>query len=355
MRKIRLLEFSNQRGLGGTDKDSQTVMKYYDREKFEIFAASWVGGPRVKWIEDHGIPNFVEKDQSKMIEWIRDKKIDVVHFYRMGQPEPILIDTFKKAGIPVLIERNCFGLFDNTYDRMKINKHIVCSKVSTEIYKQRSGFFYEESKLTYIYCPTDMERFDNYNFTRDWNAPIFGRYSRKDPSKWHPLNVQCLPIIKSQVPEAKMYAIGLPDEYKKEAIRLGVMDMIVELPSPDDDAEILNFLNNITVFTHGSIYGESFGNTIAESMCAGLPVVTHTGGDSAQCELITNEYNGFYVDQQDVNGYANRIIDLLRNPEKKKAMGELGRQRARQWFDAKVITKQFEDIFIEEFKKVSGE
>jgi glycosyltransferase involved in cell wall biosynthesis len=74
-------------------------------------------------------------------------------------------------------------------------------------------------------------------------------------------------------------------------------------------------------------------------------VVTHTGGDGAQAELVTDEYNGFVVDPQRVRAYAARVNHLLRNPDLKQQMGERGRQRARDWFSPVPIVRQLEDVF----------
>jgi len=121
--------------------------------------------------------------------------------------------------------------------------------------------------------------------------------------------------------------------------------MLVEFPATMSDRKLCDFLNGITVFTHGSAIGESFGISIAEAMASGLPVVTHTGGDGAQAELVTDDYNGFVVDPRRVRAYASRVNHLLRNPGLKQQMGERGRQRARQWFDPGTIVRQLEDLF----------
>jgi len=351
MRKIRVLEFSNQWELGGTERNSQTFMSLYNKDEFDFFAAGWTGGRREASIRSMGVELFIEKDQDKMVQWMKEKKIDIVHFYRGGETDHFGISTFKSAEIPILIEHNCFGSFDQSDDREHITKHVVCSKTSVDVYRNRAGSLCDEEKLTYLYCPTETERIGKACIDRDFSAPIFGRYSRKDPLKWHPINILILPIVKSIVPEAKFYVIGLPDEYRAAIQRLGVSDMVVELPSPENDEDILKFLNKITVFTHGSAVGESFGNTIAEAMSAGIPVITHPGGDSAQTELVTDMFNGFVVDSNDVQLYASRLCELLKNPELKIKLGNNGKKRAIEWFDAKDVTKQLENIYKEEFAK----
>lgn len=354
MRKIKVLEFSNQWSMGGGEHTFQLFIQYMNKEKFDIVAAGWRGGPRLEKIKATGIETFVEPDKDKMIAWIKTHNFDIVHFLRMGVTESILIDTFKEAGIPILIEHNAFGLFDPSADRIQIQKHVMCSNTTAHIYSQRAGILYEPSKISMVYCPVEVDLFKNYTFNRDWIAPIFGKHARKDHSKWHPLNFQSLPLIRDAVPDAKFYTIGIPDEYRDLIKKLNVEDMIVEFPSNENDGDILDFLNKITIFTHANIYGESFGCAIAESMASGLPVTTHTGGDSAQCELITDGLNGYITDPQDVVGYANKIIHLLKNPDLKKSMGEAGRSRCFEWFDGAIVTPQLEKVFEEEFNKLNN-
>lgn len=352
--KIRILEFSNQWSMGGTEKTSQLFMKYLNKDKFTVFAAGWRGGDRLELIKPLVEDVFISDDTIKMIEWIRSKKIDIVHFHRMGDPDHQLIDTFRGAGIKILIEHNIFAHFDNTADRTSIKKHIFVSKAQKEIYKQRASFLYEDSKCVSIYNPVETDQFDSYNFNRDTSKPIFGRYSRKDSSKWHPINVNILPIVKAAIPDAEFHVMGLPDEYRNAIQKMGCMDMVKEFPNTTNDNELCDFLNGITVFSHGSIYGESFGISIAEAMASGLPVVTHSGGDSAQAELITDGFNGYVTDPTDNQAYANRVIELLRNPSLQKEMGDRGRQRVKDWFNVKDIIKQLEEVFISQYEAVHG-
>ncbi len=353
MKKLNILEFSHQRELGGTDKHSQLMMTYCDKDKFNMFAASYFGGPRAQWITDNNIPNFISNQVKDMIDWIKSQNIDVVHFYRGGGAEPIDIHVFKEAGIPVLIEQNCFAKLDDSADRAKIDIHVVNSSTSEDIYKARAGEHYDANKVRMIYVPIENDKFNKVKI--DYQSQIFGRYSRADANKWHPVNIRCLPHIHHHLPEAKFYVIGLPDTYRDAIKTLNLTDMVVEFPATSDDG-LLDFMSKISVFTHAATIGESFGNVIAESMAAGLPIVTHTGGDGAQAELVSNDYNGYVLnDIEDERKYANKIIRLLKNPNLKEEMGQAGRQRSRQCFDAKRVVKEFEDLYIEQYKLKFGE
>ncbi len=89
-------------------------------------------------------------------------------------------------------------------------------------------------------------------------------------------------------------------------------------------------------------------------MAAGLPVVTHSGGDSAQAELVTDGFNGYVVDEGDARGYARKILHLLGNPALKEQMGRLSQQRARDWFAPAITVGAFEDVYVEMYKRKMG-
>lgn len=346
MKKINILEFSNQWALGGTEKSAQLFMKYMNKNVFNIFVAGWAGGDRLNFVKEFAEDLLISDNPEKLVEWIKSKNIDLVHFHRAGSPESNAIDVFRAAGVRCLIEHNIFGQYDSGPDEPKIDKHIFVSNIQKELYKIRAAAHYDETKAVALYNPVEVKEFKKHS-NIDYYRPIFGRHSRADPSKWHPINIQILPRVKSAIPEAKFHVIGLPDNYREAIKTIGCMDMVVEFASTVDENEIRNFLNGITVFTHGSVIGESFGIGIAEAMAMGLPVVTHFGGDSAQAELVTDGFTGFISEHNEIDRYADRVIELLENPALKVQLGMNGQNRALERFEASQQTVLLENIFLE--------
>jgi glycosyltransferase involved in cell wall biosynthesis len=75
-------------------------------------------------------------------------------------------------------------------------------------------------------------------------------------------------------------------------------------------------------------------------MAAGLPVVaTRVGGAS---EAVIDGETGYLVRKGDAQEMANRLIDLLSNPVKCRAMGLAGRRRVVEHFSlqAQVVAHQ---------------
>lgn len=83
---------------------------------------------------------------------------------------------------------------------------------------------------------------------------------------------------------------------------------------------------------------EGFGLTVTEALWKGTPVVaSDIGGISLQ---IKDAENGFLVEANDKKTFAQRIIELLKNPRLAEEMGEKGKEMVRNRF---LITRLISD------------
>ena len=88
---------------------------------------------------------------------------------------------------------------------------------------------------------------------------------------------------------------------------------------------------------------EPFGRVAAEAMMHGLPVVASMVGGLP--EVVEDNVTGFLVDPNDVDGFAEKVKYLLNNPEKARAMGRVGRERAIKLFSPKRHADQIMAVF----------
>jgi len=83
---------------------------------------------------------------------------------------------------------------------------------------------------------------------------------------------------------------------------------------------------------------EGFCLAVTEALWKGIPVVaSNVGGIPAQIE---DGGNGFLLEPQDIEGFADRIIHLLRNPNEARSIGLKGRETVREKF---LITRLLSD------------
>jgi glycosyltransferase involved in cell wall biosynthesis len=80
---------------------------------------------------------------------------------------------------------------------------------------------------------------------------------------------------------------------------------------------------------------EGFSNAIVEAMAAALPVVaTNVGGNA---EAVTDTLTGYIVPPEDPAALAAAITQLLAHPIEAKAMGQKGRELAREKFTTEAM------------------
>src|ERR1043165_9837138 len=147
--------------------------------------------------------------------------------------------------------------------------------------------------------------------------------------KDHPMLLRAAQRVKSEVPEAIFVIAGegeLRAEMEKFASELGVNDSCLFIGRCASVPDLLA-ASDICVL---SSQAEGFSNSILEYMAAGRAVVaTDVGGAS---EAIVEAETGHLVQAGDDQAMAQRIIALLRDPDKSRRMGLNGRRLVEQRF-----------------------
>lgn len=102
-------------------------------------------------------------------------------------------------------------------------------------------------------------------------------------------------------------------------------------------SQMPSYLQLADIATLPSMWEEPFGLTIVEAMAAGLPLITtRSGGIPEICEGVAT-----IVDRDNVVGHlASAILDLYKQPKKRKQMAAEALERAKL-FDKDTFTKNF--------------
>jgi len=174
-------------------------------------------------------------------------------------------------------------------------------------------------------------------FGVDPDRPLISQVSRFDPWK-DPLGViDAYRLVRREVPEVQLVMVGSLAHDDPEGMRY--LDLTAEHAANDPDIHLLTNLDGVgdsavNAFQRASdvivqkSLREGFGLVVAEGMWKWKPVV---GGDVGGIRLqIEDGVSGFLVDG--VGECAERVIELLRDPERARAMGEAGRERVRERF-----------------------
>ena len=157
--------------------------------------------------------------------------------------------------------------------------------------------------------------------------PLLGAVGRLSPEKGHLHLLRALPAIAAAFPGAGCVLAGdgrARLDLEEEARRLGVGGRVVFLGQRRDVSRVLAALD---LFVQPSVY-EGFGLSLLEAMAAGLPVVASRVGGIP--EMVDDGESGVLVPPGDAEALAAAAIGLLRDPGRRRRLGETAAFRARQ-------------------------
>jgi glycosyltransferase involved in cell wall biosynthesis len=103
-----------------------------------------------------------------------------------------------------------------------------------------------------------------------------------------------------------------------------------------------NFYEEIDIFVFPSI-SEGFSNALLEAMAHGKPVVAFN--ISSMPEMVDDGVTGFLTPFNDVPELAEKVIQLINNPDLRKEMGEHARKKISSKFDFYKNLQMLEDLF----------
>ena len=156
---------------------------------------------------------------------------------------------------------------------------------------------------------------------------------RLEPRKAPEIVLRAAPRVLAEVPDARFTFVGrdatadgAPSStawLRREAERLGVAHA-VELTGQLPGAGVERELRRATVCAFPSRW-ESFGNVVAEAAATGRPVVASSIPPFQ--ELVEDGISGRIAPTDDVEAWADALIELLCNGERAAAMGRAGAAR----------------------------
>ncbi|GAB4369687.1 MAG: glycosyltransferase [Deltaproteobacteria bacterium] len=367
-------------GQGGTEKHVRDLAAGIDRSRFSPLLISTGGdGPLSRGMTERGIPvhpleyRGLSVRPGKAIPLareaagffrsfrriLRERRIGIVHAYLpAANILGMLASSF--AGIRVRIvskralcrekkEHPLFSGLENVANRIAdavmVNSRAVAEDVCrTERFAGRKIFLVyngidvpeEAPPRTLSPPPADLRL--------PAGSPLVTYIANLREVKQHRVLVEAAARVAAAVPSVRFLFAG--SEGSEGAV---IRDRIREL-GLTETIRIAGFRSDVrailaatTVVAHPA--AEGFSNAVLEAMAAGVPVVAAAAGGTP--EAIRDGESGLLVPPGDPEAMASAILSLLRHPDRAAALGEGGRNRARERFSLKRMVESVERTYME--------
>jgi len=144
--------------------------------------------------------------------------------------------------------------------------------------------------------------------------------------KGGPVLLEAFTKIKRQVPDAKLIILGPRLDSTPDGVECyGPLSK----DDPDQLATIAAAYQRASVFALPTL-ADAFPNVIREAMAAGLPCVASNIG--AVPEMVEDGVTGYLVPTRNSEELANRLLELIENPDLARKMGLAGYERYQRQF-----------------------
>jgi len=211
---------------------------------------------------------------------------------------------------------------------------IVNSQAVLRRSAERTGV--HESKYRIVRNAVDLDRFDAEDGAAAPSGPVAGYVGTLHARK----RVATLPSIASRVarsrPDARFLVVG--DGPEREALldamrRHGMSDRF-ELAGRQE--RVAPFVRRMRVLVHPSM-NEGCSNVILEAMALGVPTVAYAVGGNP--EIVEEGSTGYLVPDAREDLLADRVAELLGNPEKARLFGMAAQERIRRDFSVDAMVQ----------------
>ena len=249
----------------------------------------------------------------------------------------------KMAGIPKVIYRRGMALpvsnsLINRYVFRKVLTAIVVNSkdIGTKLNAKNPSLI-SSDKVHVIYNGVNLSDYEALNVPN--NEPlILGNAGRLVEQKGQKYLIGLADRLKRQNIKFRILIAGtgaLESELKQLAKDKGVESSIEFLGFVED---MKSYLEKIDIFLLPSLH-EGSSNVLIEAMACGKPAITFN--ISSMPEMVEHGRNGFLVQFDDMDDYAARCVELIKDENKRNRYGEESNTIVREKFTFDRTIKEF--------------
>ncbi len=362
--------------IGGVQFQVKYMAEAIAQEGAELFLLSYCDGQKFLDKKNNGFPKFILLKNKNIIfgaleilKLIKKINPDVIHIHGAEMQafqvalfkflglikQPFLITSY---GVDIMIApeidygfrlRPILNLIIR-FILKKSAKHVIVGK-SMKCFALQAGSTPEKiveinNAVPLLRKEISKEKFaqilEKFKINSEW--PVLFSLSGLRPLKGLEYLVRAMPKIIKEFPKAKLILVGKSGEYEKY-IRtivdsLGIEKNVDFVGFIDDEDEKIVLLRRMDIFCKPSIL-EACSIAILEALREGKVVVASVPGG---IDIITDNKNGLLVQVKDSEGFADKVIKVLKDKNLRIKI-EAGAREHVKSFDIKKIASQYVSLY----------
>lgn len=290
----------------------------------------------------------------RLRRWIKERRIEIMNTHK---PLPHTLGVLAAIGtgsIVVATRRVAFPLRHHLFFRWKWDKSVAgLIAVSKGAADSLIAAGIPEKKVVTIYSAVDLDRFHpgvsgeavRREFGISPNSPVVGQVADLRPYKGYDVLIDAASLVLKEIPDVRFFCIGRKgEEYDKlhqQTQKLGIAQQIIFTGFRKD---VEAFYTMMTLCVNSTTIAEGLPGSLREALATQVPVV---GTDvSGNRELVIPDRTGLLVPPRDPRALAAAILDLLKDPDRRRAMGLEGRRFMEAEFSVQTMVDRTEALYL---------
>jgi glycosyltransferase involved in cell wall biosynthesis len=270
-----------------------------------------------------------------------------------GTTGVLTVEACRRLGIPLVVHFHGFDASVRSVLEEYAARYVTMFRdaasivaVSQDMRRRLISLGAPPEKVQYVPCGVDCRMFDGAD--PEAAPPVFVAVGRFVEKKGPQLTIRAFAQVYRAHPEARLRMVGegpLMEECRDLVTNLGINGVVTLLGSQPHDmireemCRARCFVQHSVQAVSGDCEGTPVG--ILEAGASGLPVVStrHAGIP----EVVVEEETGLLVDEGDVDGMAEHMTRMIREPHVAGRLGRAGRERVSAHFSMERSLSQLWD------------